>query len=86
MKTVFSRKDNGAEWFWHTKADNGQIVADGSEGYNNLNDSIHGFLVSQGVSSVGIDEGVIAEFHSKLVRHDEVHDGRPTLTYHFTHE
>lgn len=83
MKTVFSQKEAGGQWFWHTVADNGKIVADGSEGYNRLDGAIHGYLVSQGTPVSGIDQQTIADFHAKLIRHDTPDQ---KATYHLTHE
>ena len=46
--TVFNKRDDG-QWYWHTKALNNEIVADGAEGYKNIEDAINGFFVSQGI-------------------------------------
>jgi hypothetical protein len=45
--TIFT-KQNG-QWYWRTKALNNEIVADGAEGYKNIEDAINGFFVSQGI-------------------------------------
>ena len=50
MKTVFTQKEPGGQWYWHTVADNGKIVADGSEGYERLGKAIHGFIVAHQLS------------------------------------
>jgi hypothetical protein len=38
MDTVFFYKDDAGEWRWHRKSENGRIVADGGEGYQNRQD------------------------------------------------
>lgn len=48
-RTVFQKNSNNNLWYWHTKALNNEIVADGSEGYHNIEDAIAGFFVAQGV-------------------------------------
>jgi uncharacterized protein YegP (UPF0339 family) len=89
MKTIFSQKQPGGQWYWHTVADNGNIVADGSEGYNRISGAIHGFLVSQGQTPTVEDLSVT---QAKLVRHDvlnvDVDTGAetPAVTYQLNHE
>jgi uncharacterized protein YegP (UPF0339 family) len=75
MKTEFTQKQPGAQWFWRTKAENGKIVADGSEGYNRLSGAVNGFLRSQGVIATETD---VKLFQTKLVQRN---DG----TYQYTH-
>lgn len=48
-KTMFKKNHTNKLWYWHTKALNNEVIADGSEGYNNLDDAIAGFFKSQGV-------------------------------------
>lgn len=47
MKTTWF-EDEAGEWRWHTQAANGDIVADSGEGYENHQDAITGWYVSQG--------------------------------------
>jgi uncharacterized protein YegP (UPF0339 family) len=37
--------DSKGEWRWRFKADNGRIIADSAEGYNNKSDCIHGIEI-----------------------------------------
>lgn len=48
-RTMFKKNPSNKEWYWHTKAFNNEVIADGSEGYKNLEDAIEGFFISQGV-------------------------------------
>ncbi|QDT52428.1 hypothetical protein Pan44_04390 [Caulifigura coniformis] len=34
-------------WYWHLKASNGRIIADGAEGYTNENDCLAGISLVQ---------------------------------------
>jgi hypothetical protein len=47
MKTTWFEDENG-EWRWHTQADNNEIVATSGEGYENHQDAISGWYVSEG--------------------------------------
>ena len=53
-----SKKNN--EWYWHLKANNGQVIAVGGEGYKRKEDCTHGIdLVKQeapGASIVKIED------------------------------
>lgn len=35
-------EDRAGEWRWRLRAANGRIIADGSEGYKNKQDCLHG--------------------------------------------
>jgi uncharacterized protein YegP (UPF0339 family) len=48
-RTVFTLNEKNKQWYWHTKALNNEVIADGAEGYNHLEDAISGFFKSQGV-------------------------------------
>lgn len=48
-RTVFKRNETNKHWYWHTKALNNEVVADGGEGYKQRDDAIAGFFKSQGV-------------------------------------
>lgn len=52
-KTMFKKNATNKHWYWHTKALNNEVVADGGEGYNNLDDAIAGFFKAQGVKYDG---------------------------------
>jgi uncharacterized protein YegP (UPF0339 family) len=78
MQTVFTQNDAG-QWFWHTKASNGNIVADGAEGYNRIEGAIHGFLSSRG-NAPSLSE--IEAFKKSLVRHDRA----GSVTAEYTHK
>lgn len=47
---MFRKNNTDNLWYWHTKALNNEVVADGAEGYNNLDDAISGFFVAQGIA------------------------------------
>lgn len=53
MPEVVSRtlfyEGSDSKWYWHTKALNNEIIADGGEGYEKLKDAMTGFFLSQGV-------------------------------------
>jgi len=38
--TIVPFKDNAGEWRWHMKAENGNIVCTGGEGYKNKSDML----------------------------------------------
>ncbi|MCK4594979.1 YegP family protein [bacterium] len=38
---IFKSEKNN-EWYWHLRANNGQIIATSGEGYKNKNDCEHG--------------------------------------------
>jgi uncharacterized protein YegP (UPF0339 family) len=50
-RTVFRKNKTNKNWYWHTKALNNEIIADGSEGYNNVDDAIKGFFLAQGIQN-----------------------------------
>lgn len=51
---VFKGKDG--DWYWHLKADNGQIIADGGEGYKNKLDALVSYHeIVHGADDIEID-------------------------------
>ena len=48
-RTMFRQNETNKLWYWHTKAMNNEIVADGGEGYHNKDDAIRGFFAAQGI-------------------------------------
>jgi uncharacterized protein YegP (UPF0339 family) len=48
-KLTFEVYQSGGQWYWRLKADNGKIVADGSEGYTSKQGCLDGLaLVKKG--------------------------------------
>ncbi len=43
--------DVRGEWRWRLKSSNGNIIADGSEGYRNKSDAEHGINLVKGTTS-----------------------------------
>ena len=44
MPKLFTDRRN--EWRWHSKADNGRILADGGQGYRRRADALHGMRLT----------------------------------------
>lgn len=50
--TDFTRSGEDGQWYWHTQSPNGDIIGDGSQGYDRLNKAVNGFFAQQGVDPV----------------------------------
>lgn len=47
--TEFERSEQNNEWYWHTKAANGEVVGGSmGEGYKELPKAVNGFFAQQG--------------------------------------
>lgn len=84
MRTTFYQNEHGGEWFWHTHANNGKVVADGSEGYDQLGGAIHGFLVAHELPAEQENQDAI---YRELLgnREDYMLDGYPSFKYNLLH-
>jgi len=51
------QSDKNKEWYWHLRANNGQIIATGGEGYKNKSDCEHGIeLVKELAPGAPVEE------------------------------
>lgn len=64
--TEFERSIHDNLWYWSTKAANGEIVGDSSEGYHNLRDAVNGFFAQQGYDP-SLERDPAEQHYSKLV-------------------
>ena len=50
-RTHFRRQPgaNGWQWYWQTRANNGQITAVGGDGYTELRGAVNGFFSTHGI-------------------------------------
>lgn len=49
--TEFEQSSQNGEWYWHTKASNGEVVGGSmGEGYKELRGAVNGFFAQQGVA------------------------------------
>lgn len=81
-RTHFQRSrgqgDDGAwQWYWKTRANNGQITAVGGDGYDELRGAINGFFSTHGIdpnkASLRSDFGKIQKFddnHYVIVQYE----------------
>ncbi len=67
------------QWRWGTRAPNGESVAVGGEGYDELRDAVHGFFVSQGIdpeaATLGSDYSQLEKFadnHYVITKYESV--------------
>lgn len=42
MKYEYFQSSKNDEWYWRLRADNGEPIADGGQGYSNKADCLHG--------------------------------------------
>lgn len=52
--TEFELSPKDSQWYWTTKAANGEPVGDGAEGYGELRKAVSGFFVAQGIRVEGL--------------------------------
>ncbi|WP_072766944.1 YegP family protein [Nitrosospira sp. Nsp11] len=45
------KSDKNSQWYWRLNADNHKTIADGSEGYHNKQDALHGINLVKSLAS-----------------------------------
>lgn len=58
------------EWFWQTRANNGEIVAVGGEGYDELRGATNGFFASHGID---VNQASLHSEFSKIEKFTDDH-------------
>jgi hypothetical protein len=72
-RTHFRRQHTpkaGWQWHWTTKANNGETVAVGGEGYDELRGAVNGFFSTHGID---VEQASLASEFSKLEKFSDDH-------------
>lgn len=71
IETTFHKNEKIKQWFWHSQSENGEIVADGGQGYASLPEAINGFMAQQGYSGWEPDDPLPEGYTGILVNPNE---------------
>jgi uncharacterized protein YegP (UPF0339 family) len=71
--TEFEQSEQNGEWYWHTKAANGEVVGGSmGEGYKELRKAVNGFFAQQGAEAFDPAYSELIKISDTLYRIEKV--------------